>query len=141
MVHALEKIRSFLRPHGVLLNIHDLPRPAQIEVHTPDSQTFAGFLLSHTDFENQRLADEALAQAVENGSFSSVEVHYFNYPIQADTLSDLEELLADSWENSYLQVGTKERISDLLSSAGDRGEIVLRLTARLSILIPTAATG
>jgi hypothetical protein len=98
-------------------------------------------LLSHTDFENQRLADEALAQAVENGSFSSVEVHYFNYPIQADTLSDLEELLADSWENSYLQVGTKERISDLLNSAGDRGEIVLRLTARLSILIPTAATG
>ena len=140
MVHALEKIRSFLRPHGVLLNIHDLPRPAQIEVHTTDSQTFAGFLLSHTDFENQRLADEALAQVVKNGLFQSEE-HLFNYLIHIDSYLALKDHLTESWKNSYLPGDTLERIRHLLSSAGKDAEILVRMMARLSILIPTAAMG
>ena len=141
MVHALEKSRSLLSPQGTVLNIHDLPRPPRIEIHAQDGETFAGFLLSHTNFENQRLADQALAQVVEDGLFMSAEAHLFNYQIYTDTLETLEELLTESWETAYLPDDTMARISDLLSSAGDDAEIVLRMTARLSMLRPVVEVG
>jgi hypothetical protein len=34
MVHALDKSQLFLHPQGILLNVHDLPRPHCIEIHS-----------------------------------------------------------------------------------------------------------
>ena len=140
MVHALEKSRSLLSSQGIVLNVHDLPRPERIMIHAPDGETFAGFLLNHTDFENQRLADEALAQVVKNGLFQSEE-HLFNYLIHIDSYLALKDHLTESWKNSYLPGDTLERIRHLLNSAGKDAEILVRMMARLSILIPTAAMG
>ena len=134
MVHALDKSRSFLRPNGNLLNVHDLPRPPRIEVHTPVAEYFAGYLLSYIDFRDLRLAEEALEQVVEDGQFSILGEHLFNYPICADTFADLEDLLSESWDDSYLTEGTANRIKELIRMAEDEAKIVLGLTARLTIL-------
>ena len=134
MVHALKKTSALLQHNGILLEIHDVPRPPRIEVQTPDDEFFAGYLLSYVDFKDQRLAEEALAQVVEGGQFSILGEHLFNYPICADTFADLEDLLSESWDDSYLTDGTEKRIKDLLRMARDEAKIVLGLTARLTIL-------
>jgi hypothetical protein len=89
MVHALDKSQLFLHPQGILLNVHDLPRPLCIENHSGGGNFFAGYLLSYIDFMEQRLADEALLQVVEQRHFASKEQHLFNYFVCADTFSEL----------------------------------------------------
>ena len=134
MVHALDKTRSYLRPNGIVLNVHDLPRPPRIEIHSRHGEFFAGYLLSNNDFEDQRLADKALVQVAEHGLFSSIEEHLFNYQITADTFAELQDLLSDAWDDCYLPAGTGRRIQDLLSSAEGEARIVLVMSARLTIL-------
>lgn len=134
MVHALRKTRSLLRPAGFVLEVHDVPRPPRIEVHTPLAEYFAGYLLSYIDFGDLRLAEEALDQVVEDGQFSILGEHFFNYPIRADSFADLEDLLSESWDDSYLTEGTAKRIKDLIKSVEGETKIVLVLTARLTIL-------
>ena len=134
MVHALDKSRSFLHSQGILLNVHDLPRPHCIEIHSGGGNSFTGYLLSYIDFMERRLADEALLQVVEQRHFASKEQHLFNYFVCADTLSELQVLLSESWDDSYLPAGTEKRNRDLLSAADGEAKIVLDMMARLTIL-------
>lgn len=134
MVHALRKTHSLLQLNGIVLEVHDVPRPPRVEVHSTEGEYFAGYLLSTIDFKDQRLAEEALEQVVEDGQFSILGEHLFNYSICADTFADLEDLLSESWENSYLTEGTAKRIKDLISMAEGEAKIVLALSARLTIL-------
>ena len=134
MVHALEKSQSLLEPSGMVLEIHDLPRPTPIEVHSPDGVSFAGYLLSTIEFKDLRQADDALVQVAEDGQFTIVGEHLFNYSICADNFAELQELLSESWDDSYLADGTEKRIKDLITTAEDGTKIVMRLTARLTVL-------
>lgn len=124
----------FFAPNGILLIVHYLPRPPRIEIHSSGGIFFAGYGLSYIDFRDLRLAEEALEQVVEDGLFSILGEYLFNYPICADTFADIEDLLSESWENSYLTEGTANRIKELIRMAEDEAKIVLGLTARLTIL-------
>jgi hypothetical protein len=53
MVHALKQAYCMLEPEGLLINIHDLPVPHVIEVHSDSSMIKAGWLLDSTDFDNE----------------------------------------------------------------------------------------
>lgn len=134
MVHALEKSQSLLELSGVVLEIHDLPRPSPIEIHTPGGVFFAGYLLSSIDFKDLRLAEKALDKVVEDGQFSITGEHLFNYSICANTFAELEELLSESWDDSYLADGTAKRIKSLIRNSEGEVKIVMRLTARLTVL-------
>lgn len=136
MVHALKKTRNLLNPGGVVLNVHDLPDPPRIDVYTGGRASGAGRMLSHTDFEMQRQADDALAQAVEDGLFTKEEEQIFEYTIHADTYDALKECLAESWETAYLPEETTKQVNSLMSRAGEQAKILMRLSARITRLKP-----
>lgn len=96
MVHALKKAASSLNRGGVILEVHDLVDPPRIEVHTIESEIFAGQLFSDNNFENQRLADQAIGQLVEKGSLHSERAVVFENYIRSDTFDAFTDWLDEN---------------------------------------------
>jgi hypothetical protein len=136
MVHALSKAGSSLSPGGVILEIHDLVDPPRIEVHSEQSEIFAGQLLSSNDFENQRQADQAIDQVIERGEFQSDRAVVFENYIRADTLESIMNWLETEWERAYVIEGIRRKVVDLVAQAGENSEVVLRMVSRLNLLTP-----
>lgn len=139
MVHALRKAASrFLISGGVILEVHDLVDPPRIEVHTNQSEIFAGQLLSDNNFENQRLADQAIGQVIEDGLHLSDQARVFENYLRADTYDSLTDWLDEEWESAYIPQGTRRKVIDLIAQSGEESEVVLRMVSRLMILKPAA---
>ena len=136
MVHALRKAASSLNPGGVILEVHDLVDPPRIEVHTNQSAIFAGQLLSDTNFENQRLADQAISQVIEEGSLQSDQALVYENYIRADTFDSLTDWLDEDWESAYIPEGTRRKVIDLIAQSGGESEVVLCMVSRLMLLKP-----
>ena len=96
MVHALQKAASFLNSGGVLIEVHDILDPPRIEVHAGGRANYIGQLLSSNDFEDQRYAEKALLQVIQNEFLSSVQSRIFEYLFYADSFADLNQWLEDS---------------------------------------------
>jgi hypothetical protein len=138
MVHALRKAASSLNPGGVILEVHDLVDPPRIEVHTNQSGIFAGQLLSNNNFENQRHADQAVGQVIEDGLILSDQACVFENYFRADTFDSLADWLDEEWESAYIPQGTRRKVIDLIAQSGEESEVVLRMVSRLMILKPAA---
>ena len=116
--------------------IHDLVDPPRLEVHNPDGQFYAGQLLSNTGFENQRMADQAVDQAIHKGVFSSSQAQIFENFIHADSLASLDAWVAEDWESAYMTKGTRIKVDQLVGRMGAEAEVVLRLISRITRLDP-----
>ncbi len=136
MVHALEKAGNYLNPGGCILVIHDLVDPPRIEVHNPDGQFYAGQLLSNTGFENQRMADRAVDQAIQKGKFSSTRVQIFENFIRANSLASLDAWVAEDWESAYMTKETRIEVEQLVGRMGPEAEVVLHMISRITRLDP-----
>jgi hypothetical protein len=136
MVHALEKSGNYLRPGGCILVIHDLVDPPRIEVHNPNGQFYAGQLLSNTGFENQRVADQSVDQAIQKGDFSTTQVQIFENYIRADSLAAMDAWLAEDWESAYMTKGTRIKVKQLVGRLGPEAEVVLHMISRITRLDP-----
>ncbi len=138
MVHALRKAASSLNPGGVILEVHDLVDPPRIEVHTNQNGIFVGQLLSDNNFENQRLADQAIGQMIEDGLLQSERALVFENYIRADTFDSLVDWLDEEWQSAYVPQGTRRKVIDMIAQSGEESEVVLRMVSRLMILKPAA---
>ena len=138
MVHALRTAASSLNPVGVILEVHDLVDPPRIEVHTNQSGIFAGQLLSNNNFENQRHADQAIGQVIEDGFLLSDQARVFENYIRADTFDSLADWLDEEWESAHIPEGTRRKVIDLIAQSREESEVVLRMVSRLMILKPAA---
>ena len=136
MVHALRKAASSLNPGGVILEVHDLVDPPRIEVHTNQSEIFAGQLLSDNNFENQRLADQAIGQVIEDGLLLSDQALVYENYLRADTFDSLADWLDKEWESAFIPQGTRRKVIDLIAQSGEASEVVLRMVSRLIELKP-----
>ena len=135
-MHALEKAGNYLNPGGCILVIHDLVDPPRIEVHNPDGQFYAGQLLSNTGFENQRMADQAVDQAIQKGGFSTTQAQIFENYIRADSLASMDNWLAEDWESAYMTKGTRIKVEQLVDRLGPESEVVLHMISRITRLDP-----
>jgi len=131
MVHALLETYRLLQPDGMLINIHDLPAPHRIEVHTPETVTKVGWLLDSEDFENEHSAYNALAQIVEDGYFILEDERDFGYNICVDDLDELQEWLDEWWATAILPERTTQRIDEIIGVAGQATTIVLIVQSRM----------
>ena len=137
MVHALKKTHSLLQPGGLLINVHDMSVPHVIEVHSAQTVTKAGWLLDSEDFDNERLAFNALAQVVLDNDFVLEDEREFNYNIHIDDVEELQEWLAEWWETALLPEGTVQRLNDILRQVHQKAHIVLRAPTRMTKLRAT----
>ncbi|MGB5846651.1 MAG: hypothetical protein WBG94_19575 [Anaerolineales bacterium] len=137
MVHALNKVNTCLCPGGYILVIHDLIQPALVEVHSQDRHLYAGQMFSDNGFENQRLADLAIDQVIQDGLFSSDRSHIFENFIRADSLESLLNWLADNWKSAYMTAGTQRKVGEMVAQMGSEAEVVLHLISRIVKLDPS----
>jgi len=136
MVHALEKAASCLNQGGVILEVHDLVDPPRIEVHSKKGEIFAGQLFSEDNFENQRLADQAINQVVTEGLLISAQSVVFESCIRADTYVSLTDYLDEEWQSACIPEDTKQKVIELAAQAGENSDIVLRMVTRLNLILP-----
>jgi hypothetical protein len=134
MVHALQQTHGLLQPNGLLVNVHDLPAPHVIEVHSSKTLHKVGWLMDEDDFENERSAFNALAQVVVDGYFILEDERNFGYNIYVDALDELQEWLAEWWSSAILPDKIIQRLAELTRDAGQSAKIVLALQARMSKL-------
>ncbi len=134
MVHALRETHRLLRPNGLLVDIHGLPTPHVIEVHSPEKVDKVGWLLDRDDFENERFAFNALAQSVVDGHFILEDERDFTHNVYLDSLDEFQQWLAEWWTSAILPQGTISRIEELLRHAGGSARIMLAWRARMTKL-------
>src|SRR4030042_676188 len=106
MVHALELSYGLLKPDGLLVDVHNLPVPAVIEVCTDAQVIKAGWLLDNTDFESERLAFGALIGETASGIFALEDVRDFAFEIYADDIDEFRSWLSEWWESAFLPEST-----------------------------------
>jgi hypothetical protein len=137
MVHALEKVRTLLNPDGCILAIHDLVDPPRISVQSTQYQYYAGQLFSDNNFENQRMADQAIDLVVQEGSFTASQFNIFENLIHIESFTSLQEWLDDTWESAYLTDQTQNKIIELADQLGAQAEVVVHMISRIIRLDPS----
>jgi len=134
MVHALKLVHQMLRPNGRLIEVHDLPVPHRIEVHSQGSTLKAGWLVDGEDYKSERLALNAITQVVSEGLFLLEDEQDFDFNVYADDLPELRMWLADGWKSAVLPERTLQRLEDLLTEAPQSARIVLKVQTRMICL-------
>jgi len=134
MVHALVQTHGILQPDGILISVHDLPNPHIVEVHFSGIVMEAGRLLDRVNYEDERLAFEALARVASDGLFLLEDEREFDFNIHAGNLGELQQLLAEEWETAILPDETVERVEDILRRVNQECKVVLRVPTRMTKL-------
>jgi len=134
MVHALKLTHSIIKPGGRLINVHDLPIPHVIEVHTPAAAYKVGWLLNKEDMEDTRSALYALAQVVADHDFILEDERNFIYNITAGDLKELQDWLAESWSSATIPDRTIYQLEELTIDVGHLSRIVLSMQTRMTLL-------
>jgi hypothetical protein len=112
-----------LHPNGLLINVHDLPTPHVIEVHSPETVHKVGWLLDKEDFDSTRSALNALAQVVADRYFILEDERDFGYNIYVDDLNELREWLAEWWASAILADRIIQRLEELIRDLGQSARI------------------
>ena len=144
MVHALQEIRRLLRPRGLLIDIHPTLAPKLIEVHHGEIITFSAPVPGQT-FRDIQVADDALAQVIQDGLFRIEQAREFEWRTYASSIAELRDYLAQ--ESAYdvgpsdelvaLQEGEfAERVQGELQALGEGSEVVRLYPARIARLAP-----
>jgi hypothetical protein len=94
----------------------------------------AGWIIDSTDFENERLAFNALARVVSEGYFLLEDERDFVFKVYADDVQELQEWLAEWWETAVLPDNTIQRVEDILRQVGQAGNVVLKVPTRMTKL-------
>ena len=134
MVHALKHAHSMIHPEGLLINVHDIPIPHVIKVHSAATDIMAGWIMDSADFMNERLAFNALARVVSEGYFLLEDEQDFVFKVHADDVHELQEWLAEWWEKAILPDKTIQRVEDILRQIGQTANVVLEVPARMTRL-------
>lgn len=113
MVHALEKIYDLLKPGGILINIqpNEVARP--IEIHGREGVREAGRSKNRQNYLPYKQAMAAVAGAVEEGLFELEREETFSYLDEFDTVAEMEEYVAENWQNSILPEDVLQRAREL----------------------------
>jgi hypothetical protein len=134
MVHALKHAHSMLQPEGLLINVHDIPIPHIIEVHSAGTVIKAGWILDSMDFDSERFAFNALTRVVSEGDFLLEDERDFSFNVHADDVKELQEWLFEWWETAVLPDSTIQRTDDILRQVGQAANVVLKVPTRMTKL-------
>ena len=134
MVHALQQTHSILHPHGLQVNLVDLPVPSLLELRSPGTLVRLGWLLDKDDCFEERASLNALAQVVNQGLFDLEDERDFERNIHIDSLAEFRTWLAEKWSTAILPEPLLQRLEMLLCQPGEAGKIVVAVRTRITKL-------
>lgn len=133
MVHALGDIRRVLVPDGILIDLRPVLDRWPVEVVSAREARETGRLQDFsTGIADDEAANGAVARASENAWFSRDQEEFFPFYYSWDTPSEMEEWIADEW-NDFL--GLEETTKQATRSAWALGDADTRVRVRAKMLI------
>jgi len=133
MVHALGEIRRVLVPRGILIDLRPVLDRWPVEVVSAREARETGRLQDFsTGIADDEAANGAVARASENAWFSRDQEEFFPFDYSWDTPSEMEEWIADEW-NDFL--GMEETTKQATRSAWALGDADTRVRVRAKMLI------
>ena len=133
MVHALEEARRVLKPDGILIDIRPLNGTWPIEVASLREVKETGRVRDFPEPLNvDRASNEAMQDVEARGWFIRDRQDFFSYSYSWDTPSDMEEWIADEWEDF---VAVEEETKQATRSAWALGDADARVRLQVRMLI------
>lgn len=133
MVHALNEIRRVLVPNGILIDMRPLLDRWQVEVTSMREVRETGrvrdFPIGLADDE---AANQAIAQASDNGWFTRDRQDFFSYCYSWDTPAEMEEWVDTEWQDF---IALEEETKQVTRSAWALGDADSRISLRVKMLI------
>src|SRR5690348_2332312 len=100
MVHALEEVRRVLKPDGILIDIRPFNRQWQIDVASAQRLTVTGHVDDFPEpLHADRASNEAMNEVEARGWFRREREQIFPFYYSWDTPSEMEEFIAEDWED------------------------------------------
>jgi hypothetical protein len=133
MVHALNEIRRVLTPNGILIDLRPMLDRWTIEVvsarETKQTGRVTDFPIGLADDEK---ANQSLTKAEQNGWFNRNREEYFPYSYSWDTPTEMEEWIAEEWEDF---IGLDDETKRATRSAWALGDADSRVRVNVKMLI------
>jgi len=126
MVHALQTVRTLIKPGGVLLDIHPGLDKAWVEVRVNGKDYFLDVVQETDDYIEYKQASDALGQMVGNGQFAMEETGKFIFIIHADSMEEMRSFLVENWKDAILDKSLDDKAREYFSKAADSFEILIR---------------
>jgi hypothetical protein len=140
MVHAVECLTRWLKPEGVLVDIHPTGRLPQAEVWSGDGRAVIGDL-QECDSQNYYLAGAAIDRAVTAGLYALTAGETFAFLYHAPTLGDMLDYACEHWRDLRVDAATAAQIEAALGPPGSGRELVVREEVRITRLNRVAGDG
>jgi hypothetical protein len=133
MVHALNEIRRVLTPNGILIDLRPMLDRWTIEVvsagETKQTGRVNDFPVGLADDE---AANRAMAESEAKGWFVRNREEYFSYSYTWDTPKEMEEWIAEEWEDF---IGLDDETKRATRSAWALGDADSRVRVNVKMLI------
>ena len=136
MVHALEQIHGLLAPGGCLIDMHPNGEPPPITVRLGNEHHLVGWVRETVEYDPYELADEALETAVALNLYQLHTQDSFAFTTSCDTLTDLQQYLAEEWPNAYIEDLVAMQIESMMHSTIRDQEICIKEIIKIARLKP-----
>ena len=114
MVDALKQARRWLRPGGLLVDLHPIADPALLIV----GDMIAGPIDNGAAPARHQAATDAIRAAVREGLFRIDDSTEFDFSTYADTLDELQDFIVSEWREGRIGDATLKRARELGLSEG-----------------------
>ncbi|MBN2116942.1 MAG: hypothetical protein JW730_10235 [Anaerolineales bacterium] len=141
MVHALREIRRVLAPNGILIDLRPVSDRWPIEVISAQEVHETGRVLDLPNpLADDEAANRAVIQASGNGWFLRDREEFFPYYYTWDTPSEMEEWIAEEW-NDFIDMDEETKRATRSAWALGGAEAQVRVRVKMLITRWKAAQG
>ena len=125
MVHALSEIRRILVPEGILIDLRPILSSWPIEVLSAREIRETGRIQDlPLGLADDKAANGSIAQAEQNGWFARQTEEFFPFYYSWDSPSEMEEWIAEEWEDFIQLDKESKRATRSAWALGDADSIV-----------------
>lgn len=137
MSSVLKKASRMLKPSGTLVNIQEVPHTRALEVHVGDRVTHIGALRDRVNFEDIKLAQSALSNAIDEGLFTVVDERVFDGYIYGESLDALQA----AFPGTIVEDHQARHVASVIAQSETESRLAYQGSVEIIALTPGASHG
>lgn len=123
MVDALIKIKTLLKPNGLLVDIHPMDQVMPIYVQLGREIRPVGDINVESKFTKYRQADKAIAAVLQDGIFTLQQKTAVDFSVYFDSVAECRQYLAEEWSSAKLAEESWRKMTTLMNLEADFKQI------------------
>ena len=133
MVHALSEIRRVLVPDGILIDLRPVLSHWPLEVMSARETRETGQIQDlPLGLADDKSANQSMARAEQNGWFTRQTEEFFPFYYSWDSPSEMEEWIAEEWED-FIQLDEESKRATRSAWALGDAESIVRVKVKMLI--------